>query len=175
VPLHAHEVHEKTERAHAKGNKGIGLTIAILAVFSAFVSMLMTHTSTEKVIIETKIADWWAYSHSNDSNARLYEVNAKLAKLSAASGAGVAEELRGERDRQRKESDDARAMAQKLERESAALTRKGIYYSTAELFLQFSVVLCSVALLTDLGVFWKSSFVSTTGGLLLAVLGMALR
>jgi hypothetical protein len=175
VSLHAHEIHDQTEHAHAPGTKGIGLTIAILAVLSAFVTMLMNHTSTEKVIVETKVADWWTYSHSNDSNARLYDVNARIAQLNAAGGAAIAAELRGERDRQRQDSDDARVMAQKLERDSAALTRKGNYYSSAELLLQLSVVLCSVAILTDLSVFWKGSFLSTAAGLLLAMIGMALR
>jgi hypothetical protein len=175
VALRAHELHEKAEDARAKGNKGIGLTIAILAVFSAFVTILQTETSTDKVIIETKIADWWAYSHSNDSNARLYDINAKVAELNSVSGAAVAAELRQERDRQRKESDDARLMAQKLERESATLTRKKNFYSVSELCLQFSVVLCSIALLTDIGAFWKSSFISTTAGLLLAAVGVFLR
>jgi hypothetical protein len=173
--LHAHEVHEKTGHAQATGNKAIGLTIAVLAVLSAFVTVLMSHTSTDKVIVETKVADWWAYSHSNDTNARLYDVNAKVAELSMANGAAIAEELRGERDKQRKEAGDARAMAQKLERESESLTRKTNYYSSAELFLQVSVVLCSIALLTGLSVFWKGSFLSTAVGCLLAVVGMALR
>ncbi len=169
----AHEFHEEAEHAHAKGNKGIGLTIAFIAVFSAFVSMLVTENNTNKVIVETKIADWWAYSHSNASDAQLYEVNAKLAELNPGGGA-VAEELRRQSDQKRKESNDARLMAQVLERESAALTRKGNYYSVAELFLQFSVVLCSVALLTEISVFWKSSFVSITAGLLLAAVGLIL-
>jgi uncharacterized protein DUF4337 len=175
VSMHAHEVHEKTEHAHSTGNKAIGLTIAVLAVLSAFVTVLINHNSTDKVIVETKIADWWSYSHSNDSNARLYEVNAKVAELSMANGAAVAVELRAERDQQRKEADEARGMAQKLERDSAAVSRKGNYYSGAELFLQFSVVLCSIALLTDLSAFWKGSFLSTAVGCLLAVVGMALR
>jgi len=65
-------------------------------------------------------------------------------------------------------------MAQKLERESAALTRQSHYYSTAELLIQFSVVLCSIALLTELSLFWKASFVSTALGLLLVIIGMLL-
>ena len=136
--------------------------------------MLITNTATEKVIIETKISDWWAYSHSNDSDARLYDVNAKVVELNAGSGAGLAGDLRQQRDQERKASDEARLMAQKLERESAALTRKENYYSTAELLLQLSVVLCSVALLTDVSTFWKSSFVSTAAGLLVAAVGVVL-
>jgi hypothetical protein len=172
VHMHAHEVHEKT--AHSTGNKAIGLTIAVLAVLSAFVTTVITHTSTEKVIVETKVADWWAFSHSSDSNARLYDVNAKVAELSMTNGAAVAGELRGERDKQRQEASDARVMAQKLERESARLGRKGNYCAGAELFFQLSVVLCSISLLTEVSLFWKSSFASTAVGCLLAAAAIAL-
>lgn len=171
---HPHEVYEQTEHARLKGSKRIGLTIAILAVFSTFVTILMTQNNTEKVVIETKTADWWAFTHSNDSNAKLYEATAKIAELNPGIGARLAADLRRERDHQQKKSDDARVMAQKLERESAALTRQSNYYSTAELFLQFSVVLCSIALLTELRWFWKSSLISTAVGLLLAIVGMLL-
>lgn len=169
-----HEVHEQIKHAQAIGSKRIGLTIAILAVFSAFVSILMSQNNTEKVVTETKTADWWAFTHSNDSNARLYEATAKIAELNLGTGERLAADLRRERDHQQKESDDARVMAQKLERESSALTRQSRYYSTAELFLQFSVVLCSIALLSELSLFWKASFVSTALGLLLAIIGMLL-
>jgi heme/copper-type cytochrome/quinol oxidase subunit 4 len=174
VHMHAHEVHEKAAHAHSTGNKAIGLTIAVLAVLSAFVTTLSSHTSTEKVIVETKIADWWAYSHSSDSNSRLYDVNAKVAELSMANGAAVSRELRAERDKQSREASEARATAQKLEHESAGLGRKINYYSGAELFLQLSVVLCSVSLLTEVSRFWKASFASTAVGCVLAVVGIVL-
>ena len=174
MSLHPDEVYDQTEHTRSKGSRRIGFTIAVLAVFSTFMTILMSENNTEKVVIETKIADWWAFTHSNDSNARLYEATAKIAELNPGTGARLAADLRGERDHQQKESDDARVMAQKLERESAALTRQSNYFSAAELFLQFSVVLCSVALLTELRWFWKSSIVSTALGLLLAIVGMVL-
>lgn len=174
MTLHADEVYEKTEHSLAKGSKRIGLTIAVLAVLSASVTILMSNNNTKKVVIETLTADWWAYSHSNDTNARLYEAAAKIAGLNPVAGAGVAADLRRERDHEQRKSHDARLMAQKLEGESAALSRQQNYYSAAELLLQFSVVLCSIALLTELSWFWKSSLVSTAVGLLLAIVGVLL-
>ena len=174
MPPEPQEVYEQTERARTKGNKRIGLTIAVLAVFSAFGSILMSQNNTEKVVIETKTADWWAYVHSSESNARLYEATAKIAELDPVKGARVAAVLRREHDNQQKVSDDARVMAQKFERESAALSRQHNYYSATELLVQFSVVLCSIALLTELSLFWKASFVGTALGLLLAIVGILL-
>ncbi len=168
------EVYEQTESLRARGSRRIGLTIAILAVFSASVTVLMSENNTKKVVAEVKTADWWAYVHSNESDARLNEAAAKIAGLIPIAGARVAEELRRESDDQQNKSRDARFMARKLEIESAALTRQQTYYSAADLLVQLSVVLCSIALLTDLNWFWKSSFVSTAVGLLLAIAGMLL-
>jgi Domain of unknown function (DUF4337) len=169
-----HAVLEQIERSRAKGSKGIGLTIAILAVFSVIVNILMSNNNTDKVVNETKTADWWAYTHSSDSNARLYEVAAKVADLIPDKGARLSVDLRRERDHQEKESVDARRMAVELEGESAALSRQSDYYSAAELCLQFSVVLCSIALLTEQRWFWKSSFASAALGLSLAIVGILL-
>ncbi|MDR3568824.1 MAG: DUF4337 family protein [Syntrophobacteraceae bacterium] len=174
MTLHGHEVYEQTEHSRAKGGKRIGLTIAVLAVLSACVTILMSENNTKKVVIEVKTADWWAYAHSNAGNARLYEVAAKIAQLIPETGVRVAAELRRERDDRQKISHDARLMAQELERQSAALSRQQNYYSTADLLVQLSVVLCSIALLTDLNWFWKSSFASTAVGLLLAIVGALL-
>jgi hypothetical protein len=174
VHMHLHEIQEQTAHAHSTGNKAIGLTIAILAVLSVFVTTLISHTTTDKVVVETKIADWWAYSHSSDSNARLYDVNAKVAELGMTNGAALARELRTEGEQQRREASNARTEAQKLERASAALGRKTNYYSGAELFMQLSVVLCSISLLTEVNLYWKASFFSTAVGCLLAVIAISL-
>lgn len=48
-------------------------------------------------------------------------------------------------------------------------------YETSELFLEISIVLCSVALLAENRIYWKLSFVSTTVGVALAVWGLLLR
>ncbi len=49
-------------------------------------------------------------------------------------------------------------------------SRRALYGEIAELFLEVSIVLCSVALLTDLMLFWRLSFISTVTGIALIVL-----
>jgi len=79
--MHKHEVHEQVEKAHGKQQKGIGLTTAVVAVLLAIATMLANRANTQKVVLETKIADWWAYAHSNDTNARIYMANERIAQL----------------------------------------------------------------------------------------------
>ncbi len=72
-------------------------------------------------------------------------------------------------EEQKKDSEDAKVMAQSLEKNSAVQSRKALYGEMAELFLDVSIVLCSVALLTDLMLFWRLSFISTVTGIALIV------
>jgi hypothetical protein len=41
-------------------------------------TMLANNANTKKIVVETKTADWWAYSHSNDTNSRIYMANERL-------------------------------------------------------------------------------------------------
>jgi len=170
--MHLNELHEQVEKANEKQQKGIGLTTATVAVLLAIATMLANNANTKKIVIETKTADWWAYSHSNDTNSRIYMANERVAQLHGE--AQAADEFHKLYEGQKKDSDDARVMAQSLEKDSALQGRKAYYCEIAGLFLEVSIVLCSVALLTDLLLFWHLSFVSTAAGIGLIALGVFL-
>src|ERR1051326_2780791 len=111
-----HAIHESME-AQEKWSKGIGLTTALIAVVLAITTMLANGAHTEKVVLETRIADWWNYTHSNDTNARLYMVNERIAQLHGEKDA--AQEFHQLYASRKKDSDDARVTAQKLEKDSS--------------------------------------------------------
>jgi hypothetical protein len=165
--MHTHEIHEQVEKAHEKQQKSIGLTTAVLAVLMALATMMANNANTRKIVAATETADWWAYSHSNDTNSRIYMANERLAQLQGQGQA--AQEFHQLSEGQKKDSEDAKVMAQRLEKDSAVLARKALYAEMAELFLEVSIVLCSVTLLTDLRLFWRLSFISTVVGIGLIV------
>lgn len=167
-----HQLHEQVEKAHGKPQKRIGLTTALVAVLLAIATMLANNANTKKIVIETKIADWWAYAHSNDTNSRIYMANERVAQLHGDDRA--VEEFHKLYEEQKKNSDDARVMAQGLEKDSDLQERKAYYCEIAGLFLEVSIVLCSVALLTDLLLFWHLSFVSSAAGVGLIAFGVLL-
>ncbi|MFZ3212957.1 MAG: DUF4337 family protein [Terriglobales bacterium] len=160
------------ETAHEKQQKGIGLTTAVVAVLMAIANLLANAANTQRVVVETKIADWWAYTHSNDTNARIYMSDERIAQLHGDKEA--AEEFHKLYQGQTKVSDDARVMAQKLEKDSGLQGRKAFFFEIAVLFLEVSVVLCSVALLSELLLFWRLSFVSIAAGIGLIAIGLLL-
>jgi hypothetical protein len=170
--MHKLEVLEQMEKAREKQQKGIGLTTAVVAVLLAIATMLANRANTQKILLETRIADWWAFTHSNDTNARLYMADERMAQLHGEKEA--TQEFHKLYEGQRKDSDDARIMAQKLERDSALQGRKAQFCETAGLFLELSIVLCSTALLTELLLFWHLSFLSTAMGIGLIGVGLFL-
>lgn len=64
--------------------------------------------------------------------------------------------------------------ARKMEQEARLIAHKANYYDGAELFMEISIVLCSIALLTGSKVYWKLSFLSTVAGVLTVILGLLL-
>jgi hypothetical protein len=46
------------------------------------------------------------------------------------------------------------------------------FYDGSELFLEISIVLCSIALLAEMKLFWQLSFISTIIGIGVAAWGM---
>jgi hypothetical protein len=162
------DIVEHVEKAHAQQQKSIGLTTAVVAVILAFATMLANDANTKKIVDETKTADWWAYSAFHDTNARISMGNERLAQLQGQTQAG--QEFHSAYEDQKKASDDARVSAQGLEYDSAVQSRHAFYGEISELCLEVSIVLCSVALLNGMKLFWRLSFVSTAAGIALIVL-----
>jgi Domain of unknown function (DUF4337) len=158
--MHSHEIQEQVERAHARQRNAIGLTTTVVAVLLALATMMGNVANTNRIVIETKTADWWAYSHSNDTNSRIYMANERLAILQGQDSA--AKEFHGLYEAQKRDSENAQGVAQSLEKESALQSRHGLYSEIAVLCLEVSIVLCSIALLTNLMYFWRLSFITTT-------------
>ena len=69
-------------------------------------------------------------------------------------------------------TDKIREKALELDAEMKLTQRQANFYDSAELFLEISIVLCSIALLAEIKLFWKLSFVTTGIGVAVALWGM---
>ncbi len=63
--------------------------------------------------------------------------------------------------------------AKEMEHERDLVEQRADFYDAAELFLEISIVLCSIALLSEMKLFWKLSFISTILGVGIALWGWA--
>jgi len=181
--MNIEELKEGTEHAHHSGEKRIGLTMAIVAVLLAMATLLGHRAHTEEVVIQGERNTLWVNYDAKRTDARVYDAEAKLAAL-LANGQELAAELKEKAKIERegepakngtpaKEgTDKIREHAQELDAELKLTQRRAAYYDAAELFLEISIVLCSIALLAEMKLFWKLSFITTAVGIGVALWGM---
>jgi hypothetical protein len=238
------ELKEGAEHAHQSGEKGIGLTMAIVAVLLAIATLMGHRTHTEEGLIQGKIVDEWNFYQAKHSRAHEYGAMAEVAALlpngkelalkdykksldeecgtppehgcsSPARDSAIlrplltpvstteSKEDKKEQHASAKQESPAQDQAAKeqgkeaaakeehenkssshkpgavniqesakeMERERDLVERRANYYDGAELFLEISIVLCSIALLAEAKLFWQLSFISTILGVGVALFG----
>jgi len=177
------ELKEGAEHAHRSGEKGIGLTMALVAVMLAMATLLSHRAHTEEGVIQGERNTLWVNYDAKRTDSRMYDAAAKLAAL-LPNGQELAAELK-EKSKSEREGEPAkngapakegtdkiREHALELDAEMKLTQRRASYYDATELFLEISIVLCSIALLAEMKLFWKLSFITTVIGLGVALWGM---
>jgi hypothetical protein len=169
------ELQEQAEHAHHSGQRGIGLTTSIVAVLLAIATLLGHRSHTEEVILRTQANDQWAYYQAKKIRAHVYEADAQLAKLSSAETAkDVAADMEKKSKKYDADAEEIQKEAYKLDDEQKLVTKHANYFDLSELFLEVSIIFCSIALLTEMKVFWKVSFITTIAGIAAIVVGFVL-
>jgi hypothetical protein len=238
------ELKEGTERAHQSGEKGIGLTMAIVAVLLAVATLMGHRAHTEETLMQGKIVDEWNFYQAKHSRAHEYGAIAEVAALlpngkdlalkdykksldeecgtppehgcgspardsalmrplvapTPSAGGNENDTNKGTSDKQAaaptedtakehgkepsaKEQHENKSSSRKpgavniqetakeMEHERELVERRANYYDGAELFLEISIVLCSIALLAEAKLFWQLSFITTILGIGVALFG----
>jgi hypothetical protein len=242
------ELKEAAEHAHKSGEKGIGLTMAIVAVLLAIATLMGHRAHTEEGLIQGKIVDQWNFYQAKHIRAHEYAAIAEVAALlpngkdlalkdykkslaeecgtppehgcsSPAKDSSILQPLitpkpttdskedkedkkeQGEsarkeppanveaakennkeanaaKEHESKSSDhkpgavNIQESAKEMEAERDMVERRANYYDGAELFLEISIVLCSIALLAEMKLFWQLSFITTILGVGVALYGL---
>jgi hypothetical protein len=241
--MNPEELKETAEHAHEKGEKGIGLTMAIVAVLLAMATLLSHRAHTEEVLLQGEIGDRWNFYQAKHIRAYEFGAIAELATLlpngkdlalkdfkksveeecgapvekgctspdqknspilrqlasDAAPEAARKDEKSGDtaatphspegeaehgsaekKEKPAKESarkegaTEIQKSALEMQEEKKLVQRRADYYDGSELFLEVSIVLCSVALLSGSKRYWMFSFVSTIIGVGVALWGLLL-
>ena len=184
--MNAEELNEQTEHAQHAGEKGIGLTMAITAVLLAVATLLGHRAHTEEVVLQGERNTQWVNFDTKRMQRTLHEDFAVLA-ASLPEGKEKAAEFK-EKARQEREGEPAkngapardgteviREKALELDKEMKVAQRRADRYDSSELFLEVSIVLCSISLLTETRLYWKLSFITTAIGIAVAIYGALLR
>jgi hypothetical protein len=173
------ELQELQEHAeHAKEHPSmapVSLTMAIIAVLVAVVSLLGHRTHTEEVVLQNKVTDQWAYYQAKNIRRHTDELFADMAGVmstrDAEQAAKLGEKYRAEAERYKDEQKEIDAEARKLEQETEHERRRGDRYDLGEVFLEMGLVITSITLLSGRRIFWRLGIVLGVVGLGVAIIG----
>lgn len=177
------ELKEGAEHAHRSGEKQLGLTMAIVAVLLAIATLLGHRAHTEEVVLQGERNTQWV---NFDTKRMQRVVHEDFATLSASlpdaqeKVAEFKEKARLEREGEpakngqsaKEGTEKIREHAQELDAEMKLTQRRANYFDGAELFLEISIVLCSIALLAEMKAFWRISFITTIIGVAVVLWGL---
>jgi hypothetical protein len=175
-----HELHEHAEHGkHDPSLAPVSLTMAILAVALAIVSLLGHRAHTEEMLLQTQVSDKWSYYQAKNIRMHEDEVMEDLASVMVATDTQKAAQMRdkykGESDRYRTDKSDIEAEAKKLEAETQLESRRADRFDLSEVFMEIALVVTSITLLTGRRVFWYSGIVFSVTGVVAALTSVIIR
>lgn len=158
---HLHEtLHETAHREGGGFTMQVALSSALLAVLAAACALFAGAFANEALLARVKASDQWAYYQAKGIKANV--LASKLETLQAL-GRRVADKDQEKLAEYKKEQEDIRAEAEKLERESeSALHRHEILARGVTLF-QVAIALAAIAVLTKKRPLWLLSILLGLG------------
>jgi hypothetical protein len=173
------ELNELREHAaHAKADPTlapVSLTMAVLAVLVAVVSLIGHRAHTEEVVLQSKAADQWALYQAKNVRRHMDELFTDLTSVQATTDSAALSKLREkyaeEANRYKEDQKELEPEARKLEAEVAVEERRADRYDLAEVFLEIGLVITSITLLSGRRVFWWLGIVFGIIGIVVSVTG----
>jgi Domain of unknown function (DUF4337) len=177
MPDELSELQENAEHgAHERSLAPVTVTMAILAVLVAGVSLLGHRAHTEEILLQTKSTDQWAYYQAKDIRRRSYETFLDQLSVFTLQNADQAEKLKEkyqkEVDRYRDEQKDIQAEAKKAEDEVGTQEKRADRFDLGEVLLEAALVICSITLLTRKRFYWGLGMILGFLGVVIAVAGL---
>jgi hypothetical protein len=172
----AEEPHELAERAeHGAKEPGLApitITMAILAVFVAAVSLMGHRSHTEELLLQTKATDQWAYYQAKDIRRHTYELFVDELSVFTLQNSpqvdAMKDKYQKEIDRYREQLKESETEAKNIEAEVALTQRRADRFDLGEVLLEAALVICSITLLTGNRLFWGLGLIAGTAGLIIA-------
>jgi Domain of unknown function (DUF4337) len=172
----AKELRERAEKAREDQSLApVSLTMAVLAVLVAVVSLLGHRAHTEEVVLQAKSSDQWSYYQAKNIREHEDILFSDMAAVVTSNDAGAATKFRDkyaeEAERYKHEKTDIQDEARKLEGEVAMERKRADRYDLAEVFLEIGLVITSITLLSGRRIFWHLGIVLGVVGMVVAVMG----
>lgn len=167
------ELHEHAEHAREHPDLApITISMAVLAVLVATVSLLGHRTHTEEILLQNKVTDQWGYYQAKNirrhSDEQLADLTTVMATKDPEAAAKLQEKYRAEGDRYKDELKELDSKARETESETDHATRKADRFDLGEVFLEVALVITSITLLSGRRSYWYLGLLLATVGVLIA-------
>jgi len=156
----------------------VSITISIMAVLVAAVTLLGHRAHTEELLRQSQAADRWAQYQAK--SVRLHETQGFsdvvniVASLDKEKGEALREKYFKEVEHYQSDKQDISKEAKDLEVERDLAGRRADRFDGGEAFLEIGLVICSITLLTRRKGFWISGVSIGAAGIALALTGLFL-
>lgn len=172
--LNIHEAQEHAELGHVdKALAPVSLTMAILAVLTAAISLLGHRAHTEELLAQTRAnfqkAELVGKATQQHADAVLIEMLGVLNPQDTSQSVALKDKFNREMERYASDEKIAQDEERRLESESRLARRKANRLDVGELFCEMALVLCSITLLTRQRAFWFGGITAGALGLVISV------
>lgn len=176
MPDEISELKERAESAeHEPSLAPVTLTMAVLAVLVAAVTLLGHRAHTEEIILQTRSADQWAYYQAKEIRRRNYELFLDEFSVFSLQNSqqvdAIKEKYAKEIARYTEELKDIEAEAKKAEAEVKVEEARADRYDLSEVLLEAALVISSITLLTRKKLFWYFGIVLSLTGIVIGITG----
>jgi hypothetical protein len=170
------ELNELKEHAeHAKEDPTlipVTVTMAVLAVVVAVVTLLGHRAHTEEVVLQAKSSDQWAYYQAKSIRRHQDEIYVDLTSVTSTTDAATSAKLRDkysqEAARYKDDQKEIEDKAHEMEAEVASERDRADRFDLAEVFLEVGLVITSITLLSGRRIFWLAGLVFAVIGVVVA-------
>lgn len=176
----ARELQEHAEEAtHERSLQPVALTMTIMAVLVAVVTVLGHRTHTETVLDQDRATDKWGEYQAQKTRAYNTSLAADLMKVTPLADRSAAQKITdGYRDHQAKwaeETKEDREQAEALEAKVEKAEARAGRFDLGEVLLEIGLVITSITLLTRKRIYWFAGLAFAVAGIVAAVWGVLLR
>jgi hypothetical protein len=153
----------------------VSLTISILAVLVAAVTLLGHRAHTEELLLQSQATDQWAFYQAK--NIRLHEMQEMVDLLGTVTAvdtqknAALREKYVKEVERYNSDKENISEKATDFEKERDTVSRRADRFDGGEALLEVGLVICSITLMTKRKAFWLAGIIVAILGIVFAATG----
>jgi hypothetical protein len=177
MPDELQELQEQAEEgSHHSNLAPVTITMAILAVLVAAISLMGHRAHTEELLLQTTATDKWAEYQAKDIRRHTYELFIDETSVFTLQNSEqlekVKEKYAKEIERYKDQMKDIQSEAQDAEGDVRTQQRRANRFDLGEVMLEAGLVLCSITLLTRNRFFWGLGSLLGLAGLVIGAAGL---